>query len=97
MCLDEPDEIIDFCKEREYIPVLITVPMSSELSKRFSEEFHQEMIIDFVDGLTNKDVKFLDYFIDETFQDDDLFNGSMCFNLRGRKRFTNQVVRDLNV
>ena len=91
------DEIIDFCKEREYIPVLITVPMSSELSKRFSEEFHQEMIIDFVDGLTNKDVKFLDYFIDETFQDDDLFNGSMCFNLRGRKRFTNQVVRDLNV
>lgn len=91
------DKIIDFCIERSYKPVLITIPSTQILRDRFDESFCKYMITDFVNGLSNKDVLFLNYMNEKTFMNDELFNGSFYLNLRGRKVFTKQVLRDLKL
>lgn len=90
-------EMIDFCLYRNLKPVLITIPMSSYLANEFTLEFRQKMIYDFVNAANKKDVRFLDYMFDDRFSNEDLFNGSFFFNMKGRKMFTEQVVKDLEI
>lgn len=90
-------EMIDFCLYRNLKPVLITIPMSSYLANEFTLEFRQKMIYDFVNTANKKDVKFLDYMFDDRFSNEKLFNGSFFLNMRGRKMFTEQVVKDLGL
>lgn len=90
-------EMIDYCLYRNLKPVLITVPMSSYLANEFTSEFRQKMIYDFVNAANKKNVRFLDYMFDDRFSNSELFNGSFFMNLRGRKLFTEQVVKDLGI
>lgn len=90
-------EMIDYCLYRNLKPVLITIPMSSYLANEFTPEFRRKMIYDFVKASNKKNVRFLDYMFDDRFSNPDLFNGSFFLNLRGRKLFTEQVVKDLEI
>lgn len=90
-------EMIDFCLYRNLKPILITVPMSSSLQDKFSEELRKKLIYDFIENSNIMNVPFLDYMFDNRFSDGSLYNGAFFLNLKGRKCFTNQVVKDLGL
>ena len=90
-------KIVDFCLERELKPVFLCVPITKHLSSLFSTSFHQYMITDFVNKANVHNVPFLDYTNDERFTADNLFFNSFFMNLKGRKLFTKQVLKDLGI
>lgn len=87
--------IVNFCLERDLRPVFLCVPMTKHLSSLFPSSFHQYMITDFVNKANVHNVPFLDYTNDERFTVDNLFFNSFFMNLKGRKLFTKQVLKDL--
>lgn len=90
-------EMIDFCLEREYIPVWIIPPVTIHLSQHLSEKFQENYIYSFLREV-NRDVKLLDYSKDTTFtHNDDLYFNSFFLNQKGAKMFTNKVLNDLNL
>lgn len=90
-------QIVEYCIERNYKPVLLTIPMSKYLADKFSADFRQKMIYEFVGELKIDGLMFLDYMFDERFSDPTLYNGSFFLNLKGRKLFSTQVIKDLKL
>jgi hypothetical protein len=88
-------EMIDYCLKRDLQPVLITVPLSSYLAEKFSPEFRQCMMTDFIKKVNIRNVRVLDYMFDEHFCDASFYINSFFLNLKGKKIFTNQVMKDL--
>lgn len=89
--------MIDFCLERELKPVLLIPPMTSYLSSHFSKAFRENYIYSFVKEVNVRRIPFLDYMDDGRFCDPDLYFNSFFLNLKGRKLFTQQVLKDLQV
>ena len=90
-------EMIDFCIEREYEPVLLVLPVTKELSSLFPDKFVQEQIIDYINQSNEKNVRFLNYWKDERFEDESYYFNSFFMNKVGRLKFTEQVLKDLEL
>lgn len=90
-------QIVEYCNERNLKPVLLTIPMSKYLAKKFSADFRQKLIYDFVEELNVDGVMFLDYMFDSRFADPSLYNGTFFLNLKGRKLFSSQLMKDLGL
>ena len=90
-------QIVEYCKERNLKPVLLTIPMSEYLAKKFGADLRQKMVYDFVEELNIDGVMFLDYMFDPRFDDPSLYNGSFFLNLNGRKLFSAQLMKDLGL
>lgn len=90
-------QIVEYCKERNFKPVLLTIPMSKYLAKKFSADFRQKMIYDFVNELNIDGLMFLDYMFDKRFSDVSLYNGSFYLNSNGRKNYSTQILEDLKL
>lgn len=90
-------QIVGYCKERNLKPVLLTIPISKYLAKKFSVCFRKKMIYDFVDSLNIDGIMLLDYMFDSRFDDPSLYNGSFFLNLKGRKEFSTQLMKDLGL
>ena len=90
-------EMIDFCLDNKLKPVLITLPMTAYLDGKFSEEFKQKLVKDFVSAANTKNVIFLDYWGKHILTDPSLYMNSFFFYLRGRKIFTKKVLTDLGL
>jgi hypothetical protein len=90
-------EIIDFCIERDLKLILIIPPVTKYLSEYFTPEVREQYIYSFIREANTKQVLFLDYLDDDRFENSDLYFNSFFFNLRGRKLFTRQVLRDLGL
>ena len=89
--------LIDFCLERSLKPVLIFPPVSKYLSRLFSENVREKYIYSFIREANVKNIPFLDYLDDERWGDEGLYFNSFFLNLKGRKLFTQQVLKDLNL
>ncbi len=89
-------EIIDFCTERSYKPVVILPSITEHLAKYFTPTFRKIYIYDFIRKL-NRDIQVLDYMDDKTFKSDDMYFNSFFLNSKGRKIFTHQVLKDLEI
>lgn len=90
-------QLVDYCLERNLKPVFVCVPMTSHLSSKFPSSFYKYMVTEFVQKCNSHDVPFYDYTYDERFKDDSLYINSFFLNLRGRKYFTEQFLKDLNL
>lgn len=90
-------QMVDYCIERRLKPVFITIPMTTHLIKMFPENIWKYLVNDFVEKANIRKVPFLDYTFDDRFQDDSLYFNSFFLNLRGRKLFTKQVLKDLGL
>lgn len=90
-------QIVGYCKERNLKPVLLTIPISKYLAKKFSACFRQKMIYDFIDALNIDGIMLVDYMFDPRFDDPSFYNGSFFLNLKGRKAFSTQVMKDLGL
>jgi len=89
--------LIDFCLERGLKPVLIFPPMSKYLSRLFSEAALETYIYSFIREVNIKNIPFLDYLDDDRWSDESLYFNSFFLHLKGRKLFTQQVLKDLNL
>jgi hypothetical protein len=89
--------MIDFCIERNLKPVLIIPPMTKYLSCLLTDTIRETYIYSFIREANVKNIPFLDYMDDERFSDPSLYFNSFFLNLRGRKLFTKQVLKDLNI
>lgn len=56
-------DMIDFCIE----PVLIIIPVTKELSNHFPDNFFHKQIIDYINQANEKNVRFLNYWKDESY------------------------------
>ena len=89
--------MIDFCIEKNIQPVLTIIPVTKELSKHFPDKFVQEQIIDYINQSNEKNVRFLNYWKDERFEDESYYINSFFMNKIGRLKFTEQVLKDLGL
>lgn len=89
--------IIDFCLERSLKPVIVIPPVSPFLSSKFTPNMREVYIYSFVKQANTRQIPFLDYWDDKRFTDINLYFNSFFLNLNGRKLFTKQVLKDLNI
>jgi hypothetical protein len=89
--------LINFCVERDLRPVIIIPPVTKHLSSHFTAEIKEQYIYSFIHQANTENVLFLDYFVDERFQEPGYYFNSFFLNLRGRKLFTRQVLQDLGI
>lgn len=93
--IDILKEMIDFCIEKDFEPVLIIIPVTKELSNHFPDNFFHEQIIDYIKEVNQENVKFLNYWKDERFEEQSYYFNSFFMNKIGRLKFTEQVLKDL--
>lgn len=89
-------ELIDFCIERGYQPIIVIPPVTKYLSKYFTSRFREVYIDSFIRE-TNRDVKVFDYLMDEALSDETLYFNSFFMNKRGRRLFTERVLTDIGL
>ena len=88
-------DLIDFCRERGYMPVYVIPPVTKYLANRFTSRFRDIYIYQYLKQV-NRNIPLLDYFDNKELMDKDLFFNSFFFNQKGAKQFTERVLKDLN-
>lgn len=91
-------EIIDFCRENEFRPVLVVPPFSEQLNQYFSLEFKKCVIHEKLQSISNEQkIPYLNYQDDVDYQcHSELFcDGGFRLNRRGSKLFIRRLAKDL--
>lgn len=88
-------EIIQFCEDRELNYYLVIPPVPHFLSCYFTETFKHNYIYSFLEEANVKTERILDYLSDKEFQNKELYFNSFFLNKRGRKLFTQRILRDI--
>lgn len=90
-------EMIEFCIEREYKPVIIVPPVTKQLAGKFSLLARDKYLYSFIKEGNVVGIPVLDYFDDERFQKDEWFRDSLFMNEIGAKVFTKKVLEDIQL
>lgn len=90
-------KIISFCLERELKPVLCYPPVTPQLRAQFDRNTTSFLMEKFAEKSNNRNIPFLNYWSCKDFDDITLYENSYFLNLRGRKLFTNRVLKDLKL
>ena len=90
-------DMIDFCIVRNLKPILVLPPVTKSLRSKFSEIFLELYVYSFIRNANSRNIKVLDYFDDIRFMDSDLYFNSFFMNSKGRKLFTNYVLKDIQL
>lgn len=91
-------EIIDFCKENGFRPILVVPPFSKCLNQHFSSEFKNVVVHEKLLAISNEmQIPYLNYQDDADYQYHyELFcDGGFRLNKRGSKYFICRLARDL--
>lgn len=92
------DQIIDYCKEHQFRPVIVVPPMYHTLAEKFSKEGREKIFDGLFDSLKNADFHFINYMDDHQFcKDRSLFANSYLMNKKGAQAFTKRILTDLNL
>ena len=90
--------IIDFCKSRNCLPVILIPPVFHTLGALFNLNVRKMIIDSLVNKLDDKTVWFKNYMDDIEFTNDiTLFQNSYLMNKKGAKMFTKRVLKDLGI
>lgn len=88
------DEMIEFCKERSLIPIIIYPPMFHTLTTLFPSQFRVNYVQNFLNGI---EAQVLDYMNSKEFDKEDYFSTALFLNQQGSKLFTKRVLMDLGI
>jgi hypothetical protein len=88
-------DIIAFCIEHEYRPVISVLPVASAMGLYIPKSFVDTYILGNIKESNDRNVPVLNYWNDEKFVSNDLYLSPIFFNLTGRKSFTKRVLQDL--
>ena len=90
-------EMIEFCREREYKPVIVIPPVTKQLAEKLPTYARKKYMYEFVREGNVAQIPLLDYFDDVRFQKEEWFRDSLLMNNEGAKVFTKQVMIDAQV
>ena len=85
-------EMVLWCQERGFRPILVNLPVSSEMKKSFSEEFLKAVYYHPMDQIGN--VPFIDLQSDERLEDYLLYLDSCRLNAAGREIITRNLLKE---
>ncbi len=88
-------EMIIYCKEHDFQPVIVVLPVTNNLSSRFSEEYLQTHVFRYINESAQVGAPVINYLKDERFTSPELYINSFFFNKRGRQAFSKVFVEDL--
>ncbi len=90
-------EMISWCRQRGYRPILVNLPVAKELKDNFSKEFLDAFYYDNIEKALNKsgieDVPFIDLAINEKLSDYLLYLDSCRLNKAGREIITKVLLQ----
>jgi hypothetical protein len=89
------NEMIDFCLERNYRPIIMLLPITKKLSSLFPQSFIDEHIVGNIENANTQNIPVLNYLKDRRFISSDLYFNSFFLNKNGRKIFTKAVINEL--
>lgn len=89
------EEMIEYCLENNWKPILVVCPCSSELNNLLPKKLIQKVLYDNIEKANRRNIPFLDYLYDEEFQDSSLYVDSDRLNKKGREKFTKRVIEDM--
>lgn len=88
-------DMIQFCIDNGFRPVLVVTPVSKAMNACISDEFMQKVLYDNIKKANKQNVPLLDYLKDIRFQDISLYaNNADFLNARGRRLFTKVLIKD---
>ncbi len=87
-------KMIDFCRVRNLRPVVVYLPVSRFLRTYFTPKMRQTYVESFLHDLA-RDVETHNYLMDEEFSAESLYFNSFFLNKRGRRLFTERLMKDL--
>jgi hypothetical protein len=91
-------EIIDYCLENGFNPVVVIPPMHYSLASRFSSSDRENLIDSFVNKVNTRHVFYFNMMDDVEFTNDkSLFRNSYYLNEKGSKIFTSYLLAKLNI
>lgn len=90
-------EMLDFCIERGFRPVVVIPPMHPLLSEQFPKIFEFQYIEPMKEEAVLRRVLCIDYMKDIRFFNDSLYETALYLNKEGAKAFTRQVLSDIKL
>ena len=90
-------EMLDFCIERGFRPVVVLPPMHPLLSGKFPITFESQYIEPMKEAAESRGVLCIDYLRDNRFFNDSLYETALFLNKDGAKAFTRQVLSDIRL
>ncbi|MCQ2217119.1 MAG: hypothetical protein MJZ33_01380 [Paludibacteraceae bacterium] len=90
-------EMLDFCLERGFKPVVVMPAMHPTLHKQIPTCFDSQYIAPLLEEAEKRGVACLDYMRDERFENDNYYLSALFMNEQGAKAFTKQVLKDLTL
>jgi hypothetical protein len=91
------NDMIDFCLERNYRPIIMLLPVTKELSRLFPQSFIDEQIVGNIEKANTQNIPVLNYLKDVRFISPDLYFNSFFLNKNGREIFTKAVINELKL
>ena len=88
-------DMILFCINRGLRPVICILPVTEYLGSKFSDDFVEHQILDYIKEANQQVCPVLNHLKDSRFSDSSLYINSFFFNLHGRKQFTKMLVEEL--
>lgn len=92
-------DMIEWCSERGYKPIIVNLPVAKEMKNFFSQEFLDAFYYDCLKkaiGNNEANVKFIDFQKDERLSDYLLFLDSCRLNKAGREIITRLLLKEIN-
>jgi len=89
--------MITYCLENNFRPILVTPPSSEILNKRLFNKFLQSFLYNNINKANIQNVPFLGYMEDKRFKDYKLYINSDFLNKTRRDKFTDVLIKDLEL
>ena len=91
-------DMIMFCIERSYRPVIVYLPVTEPLVSKFSDEFVDRFIKAYVsEAISGLGIPVYDYMKDRRFQKNEYYINSFFMNRVGARFFTEEFMKDLKL
>lgn len=88
-------DMIQYCIEHKFRPVIVIPPVSKILSDLLPKEFMKIYLYDNIEIANERKIPVLDYLYSPQMQDYQLYINSDFLNLQGREKLTNKIMEDL--
>lgn len=86
-------KIINYCREKEWKPVLVVLPYSAELNSFINKETLQKAFYNNLNEILDDEIQVLDYSHDKRFGLSKYYMDGEYLNKRGRMLFTKEVLK----
>ena len=91
------NEMLHYCVDHGYKPIIVIFPVTKYLSSRFPDQFISNHILKYLVESNSMGVPVLNYLRDDRFSDEMLYINSFFFNKKGRQAFTRAFINDLKI